>query len=172
MPPTWWLFHGWWHIYGGNSWWKKMTNLSLYQLDSLFGMYIILNLLALLVYWLFYVQVVLGKWGIKGSKLGSSYQDRLEELFHSESSWAKSTELECKFHTIPEGVGQRGVGWGGGVLHKLLSHMRALSSLLVGGTAKYFSIFGKKLISKNIKIGPTIFDKRLLREKPFWQGNW
>ena len=29
---------------------------------------------------------------------------------------------------------------------------------VVGGTAQYFSIFGKNPISKNLEIGPTIFD--------------
>ena len=37
----------------------------------------------------------------------------------------------------------------------------------VGGTAQYFSIFGKNPISKNLEIGPTIFDKRLLVKSPF-----
>ena len=37
----------------------------------------------------------------------------------------------------------------------------------LGGTAQYFSIFGENLILKNLEIGPTIFDKRLLVKSPF-----
>ena len=31
-------------------------------------------------------------------------------------------------------------------------------ALQIGGTAQYFFIFGKNPISKNLEIGPTIFD--------------
>ena len=39
----------------------------------------------------------------------------------------------------------------------------------LGGTVQYFSIFGKNPISKNLEIGPTIFDKRLLLKSPFYR---
>ena len=47
-------------------------------------------------------------------------------------------------------------------------YIKALyTALLIGGTAQYFSIFGKNSILKNLKIGPTLLDIWWLVKSPF-----